>query len=146
MNIRIRSACIDDLDSIFNLISELEENNVDRDYFITTYQENIQNKNIYYLVAETTNIIVGFISLHMQFLLHHKKVTGEIQELIVSEKYRNKSIGKKLVDEVEKIAHELNLEEIELTTRISRNQAQIFYQNLGFKHTHNKYVKLLGVK
>ena len=48
-----------------------------------------------------------------------------------------------IIEEAEKIARKLNLEEIELTTKIHRNKAHNFYRKYAFEHTHNKFVKKL---
>jgi PhnO protein len=87
--------------------------------------------------------IVGFISLHVQYLLHHSAPTCELQELNILPELRGTGIGRFLMQEIEKIARSLNLEEIELTTRIARKKSQSFYRKMGYEHTHNKFVKKL---
>ncbi|MHC1703053.1 MAG: GNAT family N-acetyltransferase [Tenuifilaceae bacterium] len=144
MNAKIRKASIDDFESIYNLISDLESHLMDNYSFKTTFAKNLNNHNIYYLVAILENKIVGFISLHVQNILHHSKPTEEIQELIIDSKFRGSGIGGLLIAEVEGIAQNLNLEEIELTTHINREKAQHFYCKFGYEHTHNKYVKKLN--
>lgn len=144
MNISIRKAAFNDSESVYSLISDLEGHEMDRKSFGDTYSKNLSDSNIYYIVAEKEDRIVGFISLHVQHILHHSKATCELQELNISSELRGLGIGAKLMIEVEKIARELNLEEIELTTRIHREQAQNFYRKLGYTHTHNKFVKKLS--
>ncbi len=143
MNAVIRKASIEDFESIFNLISDLEGHLMDNLSFKNTFTKNLNDPNIYYLVAILENKIIGFISLHVQNILHHTKPTGEIQELIIDSNYRGSGIGGLLISEVEKIAKKLNLEEIELTTNITREKAQEFYQKLAYTYTHNKFVKKL---
>lgn len=142
-NFSIRKATIDDLESIYLLVCELEEQNMDGESFESTYLKNINDPNIHYLVAIINNRIVGFLSLHVQHILHHSKPTCELQELNITSELRGSGIGALLMKEVEPIAKELDLEEIELTTKIHRERAHSFYRNLGYMHTHNKFVKKL---
>lgn len=143
MNTIIREANSNDYESVYSLICDLEGQQMDKESFKTIYSKNLSDPNIYYLVADKDNSVVGFISLHVQHILHHTKPTCELQELIINPSLRSSGIGGLLMKEVEKIAQKLNLEEIELTTKIHRERAQAFYRNLGYIHTHNKYVKKL---
>ncbi len=141
MNISIRKVTSNDLESIYLLICELEDQQMDGETFENIFIKNINDPDIYYLVAEINNRIVGFLSLHVQHILHHSKPTCELQELNIKSELRGSGIGALLVNEAERIAKELNLEEIELTTKIHRERAQSFYRNLGYTHTHHKFVK-----
>ena len=143
MNISIRKATSDDLESIYILICELEEKHLDGELFEITFLKNINDPDIHYLVAVLNNRIVGFLSLHVQHILHHSKPTCELQELNIKSELRGSGIGAMLMKEAERIAYELHLEEIELTTKIHRDRAQAFYKKLGYIHTHNKFVKKL---
>ncbi len=143
MNISIRKATSDDLESIYLLICELEEQHLDGELFEIVFLKNINDPDIHYLVAVLNNRIVGFLSLHVQHILHHSKPTCELQELNIKSELRGSGIGALLMKEVEHIAKELDLEEIELTTKIHRDRAQTFYKKLGYTYTHNKFVKKL---
>jgi (aminoalkyl)phosphonate N-acetyltransferase len=143
MNSTIRKATSDDLESIYLLICELEDQQMDGETFERIFLKNTSDPDIYYFVAVINNRIVGFLSLHVQHILHHSKPTCELQELTIVPELRGSGIGAKLMNEAERIASELNLEEIELTTKIHRERAQAFYQKLGYTHSHNKFVKKL---
>ena len=71
IGMNIRKAKKSDLDSIFSLICELEDNIVDNNQFCTVYINNLSDKKIYYIVAEERGKVVGFASMHIQLLLHH---------------------------------------------------------------------------
>lgn len=143
MNLNIRSATSDDLESIYLLICELEDQQLEGEVFESIFIKNTKDPDIHYLVAEINNRIVGFLSLHVQHILHHSKPTCEIQELNIVSELRGSGIGAMLMNEAELIAKKLNLEEIELTTKIHRERAQAFYRKLGYTHSHNKFVKKL---
>lgn len=58
--------------------------------------------------------IVGFVSLHIQELLHHAERIGEIQELIVSEKERGIGIGKKLFEKTKEVCQQEGAVQLEV--------------------------------
>lgn len=144
MNISIRKATENDFESVYFLVSDLESHEMDRKLFKKIYSLNLSDPNIHYIIAEKDSKVVGFISLHVQHILHHAKATCELQELNIVPELRGSGIGAQLMNEAEKIARELNLEEIELTTKIQRDRAHNFYRKLGYSHTHNKFVKKLS--
>ena len=133
MQPQIRNANIDDLESI----------QMEKKLFTEIFKRNITDPNVHYIVAQIGNRIVGFISLHVQYILHHSNPTCELQELNIVPELRGSGIGGLLMAEAEKVARNLNLEEIELTTKIHRTRTQAFYIKLGYTHTHNKFVKKL---
>ncbi len=144
MDIRIRRATPDDIDPIYHLICDLEDHQMDRDAFENIYFRNLNDSLVHYIVAEGNNSeVVGFASLHVQNILHHSNSTGEVQELNIDSRFRDSGFGSQLMNELEQIARSLNLEEIELTTRIHRERAQSFYKKLGYVNTHLKFVKKL---
>ncbi|MEY4541869.1 MAG: hypothetical protein RLZZ306_3626, partial [Bacteroidota bacterium] len=104
MSLYIRNAEPKDLDIIFDFICELENEVFDYQIFKGIFEENLQNPNYVYYMAETENQVVGFISFHTQKLLHHCGIVGEIQEFYVAQNFRGKHIGKKLIDEIKEYA------------------------------------------
>lgn len=143
MQPQIRKANIDDLESIYDLVCDLEGFEMNKISFDKIFKKNIADPNVHYIIVQIDNRIVGFISLHVQYILHHSNPTCELQELNIAPELRGSGIGGLLMSEVEKVARSLNLEEIELTTKIHRERAQTFYKKLGYTHTHNKFVKKL---
>lgn len=139
--ISIRALEKGDLNEVYDLICDLEEEKMDFLLFERNLVRNSEDANIRYFVATTGNRTIGFISLHIQHILHHNRPTGEIQELIIAPEYQGQGVGTMLMQKVEAIARELNLEELELTTKIYRERAHVFYKQLGYINTHLKYVK-----
>ncbi|HPD95540.1 MAG TPA: GNAT family N-acetyltransferase [Tenuifilaceae bacterium] len=141
--VNVRRATLSDLESVYQVICDLEGCQLNFELFSDTFSANLSDDNIIYLIAEINNSVVGFLSMHIQRILHHEKPTCELQELNVLSEFRSKGIGSTLMHEAEKIALQNNLEEVELTTKIYRKQAQEFYIHLGFENTHLKFVKRL---
>ncbi len=134
----IRNAKSDDLDTIFKFICELENKVFDFQIFKDIFEENLQNLNYVYYVAESDIQIVGFISFHTQKLLHHCGIVGEIQELYVIPNFRNQQIARFLVDKVKDYAQTHKLKSIEVTSNKLRTENVYIYEHLGFELSHNK--------
>lgn len=139
--LNIRFAKDRDVGFIYNMICILENQKFELSKFTENYLKNIIDKDKYYLVAEYQNKIVGYISCHGQFLLHHNNYVFEIQELFVDEEFRNQKIASQLL---EKLEDELSLHEydsIEVTAKNHRQAAHEFYTLKGFTKTHFKFTK-----
>lgn len=139
----IRDANVNDLDSIYLMICQLEEEKLDKTHFNDTFTRNLSNPNIFYAVAVYENKTVGFISLHVQSLLHHSGNVAEIEELFVDPSMRGKGIGKKLVEHAKTIAKKQNCEVFEVSCNVRREKSHIFYQNEGLSKTHYKFTENL---
>src|ERR1700685_4292408 len=100
--VEIRKASMEDLDTIYGFISHLEEYSFDAGKFRERYSGNLKDDNCIYLVAVIGgNDCIGFISSHVQRLLHHETPVFEIQEMYVSKNHRNSGIGKSLINALE---------------------------------------------
>lgn len=135
----IREATQNDLQAVYTLICKLENDSFDYDSFKRLYEENLRNRNCFYLVAEAEAGVLGFISLHIQLLLHHCGAVGEIQEFFIHENIRGKGVGRLLMDEMKKIARAKNVQSLEVTSNKKRIENVEVYAHLGFKLTHNKF-------
>ncbi len=85
----------------------------------------ICNYNSFAFVAKENDKIVGVITGHSYYNEVH------ISDLIIYEKYRNKHIGSKLLETVEKYHKDKGFENINLTTYAF--QAPQFYKKYGFE-------------
>jgi (aminoalkyl)phosphonate N-acetyltransferase len=145
MTYLIRNAAEKDRMAVYHFICGLEETNFDPVNFEIIYTKNIADKDNCYLVAESAaNSIIGFISCHMQRLLHHCGKVAEIQELYTDKNYRNMGIGKALLNAMEKRLIENNCILFEVTAQNKRESTHRFYETNGFLFTHKKFVKQLS--
>lgn len=96
---------------------------------------------VHYLIAEWTGVAVGFVSCHVQYLLHHTGPVGEIQELYVKPDYRNQRVGHQLVAALNALAVRAGLVSLEVTTNQKRTDTIRFYEREHFSRTHLKLVK-----
>jgi PhnO protein len=135
----IRKAVGNDLGIVYRFLCELENEDLDFDAFKSIYIENISNPKNLYMVSESDNVVSGFISFHIQNLLHHSGLVGEIQEFYIDKTFRGKGIGKLLIDEIKNYAKQNNLKSIEVTSSKKRTENVLMYEKLGFMLSHNKF-------
>jgi len=139
LNPTIRKIEKNDSHFIYGCLCQLKNEKLDFKIIESILEENTRNPNYHYLIAENEQNKFGFISFHIQNLLHHSGLVGEIQEFFIVEQFRGKGIGKQLVDEIFKISEQLNLKSIEVTTNKKKTDNILVYLSLGFNLSHNKF-------
>lgn len=138
--LNIHSANFDDIESVYALVCELENETFDRNIFAEIYRANILNPNIHYIIAYEKEQAIAFASLHIEKLLHHCAPVGEIQELIVSKNQRCKGIGSMLFKKIKEIAKKQNCQNLELCCNMKRRQAHAFYLRQGMVLDHYNFI------
>jgi (aminoalkyl)phosphonate N-acetyltransferase len=138
--VSIRFAAPDDFKIVYHFINLLEYGILDEATQRRVFNENVDDPNVIYLLAFSDGKALGFLSLHIQNLLHHGGKIGEIQELYVDEHARGLGIGKQLTDKIKTIATERNVIQVEVTSRLARQDAHRFYEREGFAFTHKKFL------
>ena len=140
MNLSIEKAIIQDAEAVYELICDLENTYYSKESFTEIFETNFNNPQIGYFVAKLNEFTVGFGSIYINKLLHHCGNIAEIQELIVSNEYRNKNIGNNIVRKMVEWSKKQGALQVEVTCNITRTKAQKFYKANGFIHTHQKLV------
>ncbi len=138
--IQIRQARQEDFPAIYEFVNELEYTVFDERLQWEIYLENAGNPEHIYLVAFVRNLPIGFVSCHIQNLLHHGGKVGEIQEMYVRENARGHGAGKILLDRLKEMALERGVLQLEVTSSHKREAAHRFYEREHFGHTHKKFV------
>lgn len=134
----IRKAVAGDSDFVRDMIGQLSHA-VSADKFEEIFLKNLASADVFYFIAESEGKSVGFLSLHVQSLLHHSGKVAEVQELCIDEYHRSKAFGKKLLEHAVQLARNMNCELIELSTNKKRIRAQGFYEREGWVQSHFKY-------
>jgi PhnO protein len=135
----IREALLNDKEQIYRLLAALEETDINTKCFSDIFEANLTTPFVSYLVYEKENVILGFISIHMQKLLHHTANIAEIQELIVDETIRYQGIGKRLFQKAKEVAIENGCMQIEVCCNQKRLSSHKFYQSQGMANSHYKF-------
>lgn len=97
MEISINKIKVDDLEEYMILMFEFS--NFKKDVTHEYFKEYIKNPNIIILVARHENKIVGAGTIFKLEKLHNKPV-GQIEDVIITEKYRGYGLGKKIINDL----------------------------------------------
>ncbi|MBD8348828.1 GNAT family N-acetyltransferase [Dysgonomonas sp. HGC4] len=138
-NTIIRKAEQTDLDSIYDLVCELEDTKLDKEAFTQIYKRQISNSNFHLIVAQKNELVTGFLSLQIKEHLHHAGKIAEIVELIIHEPSRGLKIGDLLFQAAKEITRESNCLQLELCTNVRRIRAHLFYERQGMKKSHYSF-------
>lgn len=136
---QIRKARITDELPVYKLIAELEGEGIDWTRFAEIYQKHLRHPKVQYWVYEMDGMISGFVSIHMQELLHHAARIAEIQELIVEKDMRGRGIGKKLFQKAGEIGRENGCMQLEVCCNQKRLASHAFYEAQGMTNHHYKF-------
>ena len=88
-------------------------------------------------VAILENKIMGWIGV-AEALQIESAPFCEIRGLIVDEKLRGRGIGKLLIEKVKQWSKETGNKTLRLRCNMTRKEAHLFYQHLGFKKSKSK--------
>ncbi len=135
----LREATVIDKEQIYGLIVALEGTDIDAKGFSDIYNANLSNPLVYYYVYERDNMILGFVSIHVQKLLHHIANIAEIQELIVAETARQHGIGKLLFQKAKEVGAENGCMQLEVCCNQKRLLSHKFYLSQGMTNNHYKF-------
>ena len=140
VEINVRPANKTDFNAIYLFVNELENAVFEIDAQKRAFELNIKNKDFIYLIAELNNEPIGYISCHAQYLLHHSgQKIAEIQEMYVNPKNRKMGVGKKLIEELKRIAKQKGIAQLEVTSNKNRVDTHRFYKREQFINTHEKF-------
>ena len=147
-HILIRESTFDDIPSLLELLYELgrpkpqKDNELEK--FTALLKNYMQEDDKKILVAQIDNSkIIGMIS--MVFLSRLNQNTSEmyVPELIVSQNYHSKGIGKKLINFSIKLGKEKKCHRIRLESGNQRIESHKFYKHLGFEDSSVFFTKNL---
>ena len=94
-------------------------------------QDLIKNfENLTTIVLTENNKIVGYLSYRIKER-HVKKL--DVDQLVISEKCRNKGYGKMLMNEAKNIAKKIDCARIELNCWLFNENALAMYEHIGFE-------------
>jgi GNAT superfamily N-acetyltransferase len=101
-----------------------------------TIQKNLEelfySPSSHMLVARDGKNLIGFVNFFIRKTILHESSSGLIDELIISDEYRGKGIGRRLISEVIQHCRDLGCSELEVSTMISNQKARNFYRECGF--------------
>ena len=147
-NITIRESTYDDIPSILELLDELgrpkpqKDNELEK--FTALLKNYMQEDDKKILVAQIDNSkIIGMISMVFLSRLNQNTLEMYVPELIVSQNYHSKGIGKKLINFSIKLGKEKKCHRIRLESGNQRIESHKFYKHLGFEDSSVFFTKNL---
>ena len=139
-NIAIRESTYDDIPSLLELLYELgrpkpqKDNELEK--FTALLKNYMQEDDKKILVAQIDNSkIIGMISLVFLSRLNQNTLEMYVPELIVSQNYHSKGIGKKLINFSIELGKEKKCHRIRLESGNQRIESHKFYKHLGFENS-----------
>ncbi|MBE5949325.1 MAG: GNAT family N-acetyltransferase [Lachnospiraceae bacterium] len=101
------------------------------DEFVLRRLIELDNRREIVFVAETDNIVVGYIHAEVYRTLYFDSMIN-ILGLAVFADYRRRGVGKALLHQAEKWAKELGINKVRLNSGGSRKEAHEFYRAMGY--------------
>jgi ribosomal protein S18 acetylase RimI-like enzyme len=147
-NIIIRESNYDDIPSLLELLYELGRPKLhqdgDSEKFEKLLKNYIQENDKKILVAQINNSkIIGMISMVFLPRLNQNTLEMYIPELIISQNYRSKGIGKKLINFSINLGKEKKCHRMRLESGNQRVESHKFYKHLGFENSSIFFTKNL---
>lgn len=99
--------------------------------FSRIFRNFFQNPEREAYVATVYNHVIGFVTLYYLDVFHHSGQIASIQELVVTEEFRGRGVGKALVDFVKMKALEKHCRGLEVATDLWQSGAKSFYDKCG---------------
>ena len=147
-HILIRESTFDDIPSLLELLYELGRPKPQKDNELETFTKLLKNcmqeddKKI--LVAQIENLkIIGMMSIVFLSRLNQNTLEMYVPELIVSQNYHSKGIGKKLINFSIELGKEKKCHRMRLESGNQRIESHKFYQHLGFENSSIFFTKNL---
>jgi glucosamine-phosphate N-acetyltransferase len=132
--ILIRPVVLSDFDDILSLLKQLwPKNQFDFETTKVLFNRNLKSDYKQIICAVHDSKIIGYCSMSIKNSLWQQGLLGNVDELVVDEKYRGKGIGKKLMDSITNIAVQIDCKKIELDSGLHRKDSHEFYKKIGFE-------------
>ncbi|HEX8265249.1 MAG TPA: GNAT family N-acetyltransferase [Pyrinomonadaceae bacterium] len=94
------------------------------------------------LVAVYNSNVIGMALLHRTRFLH-RAPDGRIVSLVISEKYRSRGVGARLIQAAESVFRNWGCGRVEVTSGAARGAAHRFYIRAGYSEQPKRFIKLL---
>lgn len=138
-----RKATIDDCKFVYELICDMEHSVLPYVRFKEIFGNQLCSRNYFCLVNDQNKRLIGVLNLRFEEQLHHADSIAEIMEFAVDPAFRNKGIGKNMLEQACVIAREYGCTKIEVACNQLREDTHRFYLREGMHNYHFKFSKSL---
>ncbi|MBT8478153.1 MAG: GNAT family N-acetyltransferase [Gemmatimonadetes bacterium] len=137
--IHIRAAVPDDAEAIARLSGELGYPTTPADARRRLFDIKTSKNHAVMVAADGSGSVVGWIHVFRSRRLGGEPF-AELGGLVVTESLRGHGIGSRMVAVAEEWAAEREIATLRIRTRTTRNDARLFYEDLGFVLTKTQVV------
>ena len=133
----------EDVKRVYELICDMEQSALPYEQFQRIFLAQLEDEAYYCLVCRREGELVAVLNLRFEEQLHHAGKIAEIMELAVDGRYRNRGLGRELLERAIELAKELGCMQIELACNRLRRDAHRFYLRQGMSCCHYKFSRSL---
>ncbi|MBR5649177.1 ribosomal protein S18-alanine N-acetyltransferase [Pseudobutyrivibrio sp.] len=123
MSLEFRFANQQDL----NTIVEIENASMSSPWTLDSYKEALDSDHAFIMVADEAGVCVGFAVFYLT------APESELPDIVVSESYRGRGIGKLLLDASLRELSLRGVDTVFLEVRVSNERARALYEKMGFE-------------
>ena len=130
----IKKLCIDEIPELIKLYSQLMPDETNKPQVSREIYESIADNDDYLVIVakENEKIIGSAMAICCKSLALSGKNFLVVEDVIVEEGHKGKGIGRKLFEELDKIAHAKNCAYAMLVSSGFRKGAHVFYEKMGY--------------
>ena len=147
MSLQIRSASLNDLPRLIELLSQLSLEDQREDLSAptpTAYVTALEEIDAYplqtLLVAEVGDVIVGMaLFIQIPNLSHVGRPHAMVEDVVVDSAHRGNGYGEALMRHAVDLARDAGCYKLVLTSNKARDDAHRFYRRIGFDATHEGF-------
>ena len=110
-----------------NTIVEIENASMSSPWSLDSYKEALDSNHAFIMVADEAGVCVGFAVFYLT------APESELPDIVVSESYRGRGIGKLLLDASLRQLSLRGVDTVFLEVRVSNERARALYEKMGFE-------------
>lgn len=142
--LEVRKAAAGDEEEILKLIRELAQvvgfaehaPLIDMQIWLSTLKKMLDSPDWVFLLAQEGGNTVGLLLFFVRATLTTGMNRAKITEMVVSEEYRGKGVGRRLVEEAKRLALQMGCSSLDMSTELDNAEAIGFYRKMGFTEEH----------
>ncbi|NLW48722.1 MAG: GNAT family N-acetyltransferase [Firmicutes bacterium] len=134
VGLQIRLMTNDDYRDVYRLSKQMNWDGACYDEFEFTriYKKFFNSEEREAFVATVINRVIGFVTVYYFEAFHYFGKAAIIQELVVTEEFRGRGVGKALVEFVKEKTREKHCHGLEIATDMWQSGTKSFYEKCGF--------------
>jgi len=134
IGLQIRPMAESDYDAVFRLYRQLVGKGMSCEReFARIFKSFFASGDREAYVADVHHNVIGFITLYYFDVFHHCGQVASIQELVVTEEFRGRGVGRTLVNFVKEKMTEKQCRGLEVATDLLHSGARAFFQKCGLQ-------------